>query len=167
MESHETLLDEQDAGTPPPRLSEIEKNYEEERGKKDNELGDSDAELGESQDDMTILAATGVYKGRVPLMGSEGIRILQKSKGASSSSHSVYDDRVTRLKKQLQERDVEVRKRDEEARIRDEEARRTREVRRAGTPNSYFQRQLLPIHAHTAPRDYPTNSLHGRYGHCG
>ncbi|CAH9069310.1 unnamed protein product [Cuscuta europaea] len=60
-------------------------------------------------------------------MGSEGLRILKKFKGASSSSHSVYDDRVTRLEKQLEERDAEAQRRDEEARIRDEEARRTRE----------------------------------------
>ncbi|CAH9054126.1 unnamed protein product [Cuscuta europaea] len=60
-------------------------------------------------------------------MGSEGLRILEKSKGASSSSHSAYDDRVTLLEKLLEERETEARRRDEEAQIRDKEARRTRE----------------------------------------
>ncbi|CAH9078631.1 unnamed protein product [Cuscuta europaea] len=43
-------------------------------------------------------------------MGPEGIRILQNSKGASSSSYQVYDERderVVRLEKQLAEREEE------------------------------------------------------------
>ncbi|CAH9101000.1 unnamed protein product [Cuscuta europaea] len=85
----------------PPRISEIEKKYEKEIEKKRAELSSSDDELDERQDDEAILAAVGVYKGRVPCLGAEGVRILHNSKGASSSSRPVDDERVARLEKKL------------------------------------------------------------------
>ncbi|CAH9108217.1 unnamed protein product [Cuscuta europaea] len=99
---------------------------------------DSDTELDESQDDDAILAATGVYKGRVPFLRDEGIRILQNSEGASSSSHQVNDERdeqIARLEQQLVQQAAE----------RAEEERRTREWM------AEFERQMKRYNATYRP----------------
>ncbi|CAH9127527.1 unnamed protein product [Cuscuta epithymum] len=90
----------------PPRLAEIETKYQGAVGKKRAELGltDSDIELDSDADDEAMLEAAGVYKGRVPCMGAEGLRILPNSRGASSSRSRVEDPRIAQLQRELEER---------------------------------------------------------------
>ncbi|CAH9102089.1 unnamed protein product [Cuscuta europaea] len=99
---------------------------------------DSDANLDEFEDDDAVLAATGVYKGRVPFLGFEGIRLLQNSRGASSSSHQVND-----------ERDEQIARLDQE--IAQQRAEREKEERRTRERMAEFERQMKRLNATYRP----------------
>ncbi|CAH9095607.1 unnamed protein product [Cuscuta epithymum] len=89
----------------PPRIAELETKYQAQVGKKRAELGltHSDIELDSDADDEAMLEAAGVYKGRVPCMGAEGLRILHNRDGASSSRSRVEDPRIAQLQRELEE----------------------------------------------------------------
>ncbi|CAH9115279.1 unnamed protein product [Cuscuta europaea] len=91
----------------PPRLAEIETNYNTTVEKKQAELGlTQEGEIDSDVEDDAILEAAGVYKGRLPCMGVEGQQILYDrscSGDSSSRSRRGEDPRIAQMQRELKE----------------------------------------------------------------